>query len=98
MKLWMLFRKSVQPYMISWLKYDPQTEIGKLHIPILIIQGTNDVQVDTSDAMLLSAANPKATLVLIKNMNHVFESSRAATARKISRPITSRACLFRISW
>ncbi|MEY4039005.1 MAG: hypothetical protein RIR67_1317, partial [Bacteroidota bacterium] len=27
-----LFRASVQPYMISWIKYNPQSEIKKLHV------------------------------------------------------------------
>jgi len=67
-----LFRASVQPYLISWFKYDPQIEIKKLTIPILIIQGTNDIQVKVDDANRLSAANPKAQLVLIDKMNHIL--------------------------
>jgi len=69
-----LFRASVQPYMISWFKYDPQTEIQKLTIPILIIQGTKDIQVTVEDANRLSRANPKSQLVLIENMNHIFRT------------------------
>ena len=38
-----LFRPSVQPYMISVMKYNPQEEIAKLTIPTLIIQGTTAV-------------------------------------------------------
>src|SRR6185437_8978406 len=38
-KLDALFRSSVQPYLISMLKFNPVTEIKKLHIPILILQG-----------------------------------------------------------
>lgn len=68
------FRLSVQPYIISWLKYDPQIEIQKLNIPILIIQGTNDIQVTVGDAKRLLKANPKAHLVLIDKMNHVFRT------------------------
>lgn len=71
-KLEMLFHKSVQPYLISWFKYSPQEEIKKLHIPVLIVQGTNDIQVDTTQAKLLAAADSSAKLVLIPNMNHVF--------------------------
>jgi pimeloyl-ACP methyl ester carboxylesterase len=67
-----LFRPSVQPYLISWFHYDPQLEIKKLTIPVLIIQGTNDIQVSISDANLLAAASPKAQLILVKNMNHIF--------------------------
>lgn len=70
--LYALFRPSVQPYMISWFKYDPALEIKKLSIPTLIVQGTNDIQVSVEDAKLLSAANPKATLLLIENMNHIL--------------------------
>jgi alpha/beta superfamily hydrolase len=66
-----LFRKSVQPYLISWYKCDPQLEIQKLKIPVLILQGTNDIQVSVDEAKKLSAANKNAKLVIIENMNHV---------------------------
>jgi pimeloyl-ACP methyl ester carboxylesterase len=67
-----LFRTSVQPYVISWFKYDPQIEIQKLNIPVLIIQGTNDIQITVEDAKRLSKANPKSQLILIDKMNHIF--------------------------
>jgi len=68
-----LFRPSIQPYMISIMKYDPQKEIAKLSIPILILQGTTDIQVTAEHADILFAANPKAKKVIIKNMNHVLK-------------------------
>jgi len=72
--LLMLFRPSVQPYLISWLKYDPAKDISVLHIPVLIIQGTTDIQVSTDDANMLSNANPAAQLSIIPNMNHVLKN------------------------
>jgi pimeloyl-ACP methyl ester carboxylesterase len=69
-----LFRQSVQPYMISWFKYNPQTEIAKLKIPILLVQGTMDMQVKTTDFELLAKANPSAQKMLIADMNHVLKS------------------------
>jgi len=69
-----LFRSSVQPYMISWLRYDPVKEIAKLHIPVLIVQGTTDIQINSVDAKSLAGANPKATLLLIDGMNHVLKT------------------------
>ena len=84
-----LFRPSVQPYLISWFKYDPQTEIKKLAIPILILQGTNDIQVSKEDANRLSKANNKSQLVLIKNMNHVLkitEGDRNANMATYNNP------------
>jgi len=73
-----LFRPSVQPYMISVIKYNPQEEIAKLTIPTLIIQGTTDIQVPTEQANLLSVANPKAKKVVIENMNHVLKDCRSS--------------------
>jgi len=68
-----IFRPSVQPYLISWMRIDPAVEIGKLSIPILIAQGTTDIQVTTENAELLANANPLAELVIIEGMNHVLK-------------------------
>lgn len=68
-----LFRLSVQPYMISWIKYDPQSEIKKLKIPVLLINGTKDIQVSVSEAELLHKAKPDSQLKIITNMNHIFK-------------------------
>ena len=75
-RLFTLFRPSVQPYMISWLRYNPQEEIRKLSIPVLIVQGTNDIQVPAVDAEKLAAAKPEAKLLLIEDMNHVLKIIR----------------------
>ncbi|MCF4100993.1 alpha/beta hydrolase [Gillisia sp. M10.2A] len=69
-----IFRPSVQPYMKSWMKYDPAIEIKKLDIPVLIINGTADIQVEVKDAQLLKAAKPEAQLDIIENMNHIFRN------------------------
>ncbi|KOP38572.1 alpha/beta hydrolase [Flavobacterium sp. WLB] len=68
-----LFRASIQPYLISWFKYDPQTEIKKLTIPVLIIQGNNDLQVSVKDAENLSKAKPNSELVIVDKMNHIMK-------------------------
>lgn len=75
--LFALFRPGVQPYMISWFKYDPQVEIAKLKIPVLIVHGTTDIQVSTEEAQRLSRANPQAKLVLVENMNHILKTVAA---------------------
>ena len=70
-----LYRPGIQPYMISWMKYDPAQEISKLKIPVLIIQGTTDLQVTVNDAKLLSESYPDAKLLIIQDMNHVLKES-----------------------
>jgi len=68
-----LFRSSVQPYMISWLRYTPQDDLKKLKIKTLIIQGTSDLQVPVTEAQQLAKAKPDAKLLLIPDMNHVLK-------------------------
>jgi hypothetical protein len=84
-----LFRASVQPYLISWFKYNPATEIAKLKVPTLIIQGTNDIQISTEDANILYAKSQKGQLILIENMNHVLKivpGDKAANIQSYSNP------------
>ncbi len=70
-----LFRPSVQPYLISWFKYDPASEIASLDAPVLIVQGTTDLQVSCEDAKLLAEAKPDARLEIIDGMNHVLKEA-----------------------
>jgi len=73
-ELFGLFRPSIQPYMMSWMKYDPAVEIWKLKIPIVIIQGSTDLQVKEEDAVILFKAHPlNSRLIIIENMNHVLK-------------------------
>ena len=71
--LFTVFRPSVQPYMISWFKYDPAIIIARLNIPVLILQGTNDLQINVADAERLHAANAKSELVILDGVNHVLK-------------------------
>lgn len=87
-----LFRPSIQPYMKSWMKYNPQNEIQKLKMPILIINGTTDLQVKVIDAELLAKAQPKAELKIIKNMNHVLKDCET-TDKDLQKPIYDNADL-----
>ncbi len=82
--LYMLFRPSVQPYMISWFKYNPLQEIQSLNIPILVIQGSTDLQVGMEDARALSKANSHCTLALVDGMNHVLKMASAIRIENMS--------------
>ncbi|WP_454252197.1 alpha/beta hydrolase [Pseudomonas sp. R151218B TE3479] len=71
-QLQVIFRPSVQPYLISLFRQDPARAFAALQMPALIIQGSNDIQVSADDARQLKAAKPDAELALIEGMNHVM--------------------------
>lgn len=75
--LYTLFRPSIQPYWMSWFRYDPQKEMAQLHKPVLIVQGTTDIQVSLTDAENLRKADPSARLLIIKGMNHILKNAPA---------------------
>lgn len=81
--LYSLFRPSVQPYLISWFKYDLQQEIAQLNKPILIIQGTSDIQVTVIDAEMLAEANPQAVIKIIEGINHIRKESEPDRQKNI---------------
>jgi pimeloyl-ACP methyl ester carboxylesterase len=68
-----LYHPSVQPYIISSLQHDPRAAIAALNMPVLILQGTSDIQVQPSEADALAAAAPRAKLVVIEGMNHLLK-------------------------
>jgi pimeloyl-ACP methyl ester carboxylesterase len=68
-----LYRDSVQPYLVSWFRYVPSERIGALGVPVLIVQGTTDIQVAVSEAEALKKARPQAQLAIIPGMNHVLK-------------------------
>ncbi|MGE0930677.1 alpha/beta hydrolase [Peijinzhouia sedimentorum] len=72
--LFSLFRPSVQPYLITLFKYDPAVEIAKLDMPVLIVQGGMDVQVDDPNGEVLKNALPSADYLYAPKMNHVLKT------------------------
>jgi len=76
-KLLVLFRPSVQPYLISLFRQDPASAFARLRIPALIVQGRHDIQVGVQDAEALKTANPEAELAVIDGMNHVLRITPA---------------------
>ena len=70
--LYSLFNIEIQPFMISWMQYDPKKIISKIPIPSLIINGDNDLQVDEKEAKLLYNSAQNSEILIVKNMNHVL--------------------------
>ena len=70
-----LFRQSVQNYLIAVSEYDPAVEISKLQCPVLVIQGTTDIQIEILDGEKLAESNTNSKLVIIDGMNHILKEA-----------------------
>lgn len=84
-----LFRDSVQPYLISWFRYDPAEVYSKIESPIMIIQGDNDLQVTVEDAEKLSEASGIEPII-INEMNHILKKAptdRDGNLKTYSNPV-----------
>jgi pimeloyl-ACP methyl ester carboxylesterase len=68
-----LYRPSVQPYLISLLKYAPLAQASMLQKPVLILQGDADSQIQVKDAEALAGAVKQAKLLIIPKMDHVLK-------------------------
>lgn len=74
-----LFHPSVQSFLISAFRYDPCRLVAALDIPVLIVQGDNDLQVPTREAEALAAAQPRARKIIVKGMTHTLKTSDGHT-------------------
>jgi uncharacterized protein len=79
-ELMALYRPSVQPYLISWFRYDPRVEIAKLRCAVTIVHGTADTQVSVANAEALAAALPSAKLVIVGGMSHFLKATDQPSA------------------
>ncbi|WP_414461572.1 alpha/beta hydrolase [Hyphomicrobium sp. DY-1] len=70
-----LYQPRVQEYLMSWMPIDPAAELSTVTCPVLIVQGSTDLQVFLDDAHHLSAALPSARLVVIPGMNHILKEA-----------------------
>lgn len=67
-----IFRINLQPFMKSWIQHTPSELIQELTIPIMIIHGDKDIQVELSEAEKLKDKAPEATFLVIPKMNHIL--------------------------
>lgn len=70
--LLLLFRPSVQPYLISWFRHHPAEALAQLEVPALLVHGDADAQVPVEHAHLLHAARPGARLRVVEGMDHLL--------------------------
>lgn len=71
-ELLLLFRPSVQPYLMSWFRHDPRAVLARLDIPVLLMHGSADAQVGADHARRLHAGRPGARLCIVDGMDHLL--------------------------
>lgn len=68
-----LFQPVHRTYIRTSAEYDPPVEVARLKVPVLIVQGTTDIQVSVEDAQAMHRAAAGSTLVILEGANHVFK-------------------------
>lgn len=68
----LLFRPTVQPYLMSWFRHDPPAVLGQLQVPVLLVHGSADPQLDLEHAQWLQAGKPDARLWIVDDMDHLL--------------------------
>lgn len=88
---------SYQPYMASFLKYDPGAEFAKLAVPALIVHGDTDKDVPIIDANVLHEKMPAAPIARIALMAHMLKhatnSARSQDAARNDKSVPLAAGL-----
>jgi predicted esterase len=69
-----LLYEDVQPFMQSWMNYNPVEVAKKIDVPTLVVGGTTDIQIPAEDARILAESFPNGTAAIIENMNHVLKT------------------------
>lgn len=71
--------KILSPWMVNFLRYDPSIVLKKIKRPVLILNGTKDLQVspiENAEAIkkgLVNSGNKKVTAIQLPNLNHLFQ-------------------------
>ena len=86
-KLDPLFRRSVQPYLISWLNLNPVDAL-KTNTPVLILQGSSDVELSSDDPRRLSTAPKNVRVVMVPGADHDLKIKAADIKADQPRPLS----------
>ena len=79
-----LFHPAVQDFLINAMAKDPAKLIAAYSGPVLIVQGSTDLQVTVEDAKLLKSAQPGATLTVLDGVNHLLKAAPADRAANLA--------------
>ena len=62
-------------FMQGWATLAPTTELARVRVPVLIVQGDMDIQVRITDAQALKAAKSDAQLFIVPGASHTLKAA-----------------------
>ncbi len=71
--LYMIIGPEVQSFMKSWMVHDPAQLVTQMDVPVIIINGSLNRQIDPEQTQKLHSANPQSQYIVIDGMNHIFK-------------------------
>ena len=84
-------KKLLSPWFRYFISYDPQTNLSKLKIPVLALDGANDLQVSPKENLvaieraLKKAGNKNYKIVEFPKLNHLFQTSTTGSPNEYSK-------------
>lgn len=82
-----LFAPSAQAFIMDTMRFDPVQRIRNIRVPVLIVQGDNDVQVGVEDAKRLHTAAPGSELAVLAGVSHALKVGGLETYAKHALPL-----------
>jgi uncharacterized protein len=79
-----LFATAIQGFWKSMFQVNPTALIANYAGPVLIVQGTTDLQVTLTDARALAAAQSRATLFEVEGVNHILKRASSDRAENLA--------------
>ncbi len=78
----MAIERVASPWMKSFIRHDPAPVLEKVRVPVLAVNGVNDLQVparmnlEAIEEALRKGGNDKVTIKEYKKLNHLFQKSK----------------------
>ncbi|MBY0488600.1 MAG: hypothetical protein K2R93_02050 [Gemmatimonadaceae bacterium] len=77
-----LFRPTLQPYLISWMRYHPAAEMSRILAPCLLVHGVHDLQQTAAEADTLAKAQPLCLRASVDSMTHTLKRGGSELAQQ----------------